>query len=149
MRAVLQRVSGASVEIDGKVHGAIGKGILALVGVHRDDLEEDARYILDKILDLRIFPDAEDRMNLSLRDVSGALLLVSQFTLLGDCRRGRRPSYSEAMEPARAEAFFARMVEMARSLHPAVETGRFKAMMDVALVNEGPVTLIIDSRRSF
>ncbi len=149
MRAVVQRVSGASVEIGGKVHGSIGKGILALVGIHRDDLEEDACYVLEKILDLRIFPDAEDKMNLSLRDVSGALLLVSQFTLFGDCRRGRRPSYSEAMEPARAEAFFARMVEMARSLHPAVETGRFKAMMDVVLVNEGPVTLILDSRRGF
>lgn len=149
MRAVVQRVSEARVTVDGTVEGAIGRGILLLLGIRGDDAAADADYILNKTLDLRIFPDAEGRMNRSLREAGGGLLVVSQFTLYGDCRKGRRPSYSDAMEPGQAEAAYADFVRRAREAWPEVATGRFQAMMNVHLVNDGPVTLLLDSRKTF
>jgi len=149
MRAVLQRVSKAEVTVDGRVTGSIGRGILALVGIHRDDTLADAETILKKTLEVRIFPDPGGKMNLSLQEVGGELLIVSQFTLWGDCRKGRRPSYSEAMEPAAAREFYGRFIDLARRSPVQVATGEFGAMMAVSLVNDGPVTLLLDSRKLF
>jgi D-tyrosyl-tRNA(Tyr) deacylase len=149
MRAVLQRVRTASVTVDGEVIGAVGQGLLALVGAGHDDDEAAAQWLLRKTLDLRVFPDEEGKMNQSLVDIGGALLVVSQFTLLGDCRKGRRPSFAAAMEPGRAEELYDDFVARAREAGVEVATGRFGAMMDVALVNDGPVTLLLDSERKF
>ena len=165
MRVVLQRVTRASVtvdrvgeragerEVDGdvgpEVVGAIGRGIVALVGAGHGDDEGTVDWIVRKTLDLRIFADDQGRMGRSLLEVGGALLVVSQFTLLGDCRKGRRPSFAAAMEPTRAEALYERFVACARQAGVEVATGRFGAMMDVALVNDGPVTLLLDSERRF
>ncbi|MBP7867670.1 MAG: D-tyrosyl-tRNA(Tyr) deacylase [Acidobacteria bacterium] len=149
MRAVVQRVSEARVSVDGAVEGAIGRGLLLLLGIRGDDTAADAHYILNKTLDLRVFPDAEGKMNRSLREAGGGLLVVSQFTLYGDCRKGRRPSYSDAMDPVRAETAYGEFVRLARETWPDVATGRFQAMMDVHLVNDGPVTLLLDSRKTF
>ena len=149
MRAVLQRVREASVTVDGEIVGAIGPGLLALVGAGHDDDEASVAWTLKKTLDLRVFRDDEGRMNRSLVDVGGALLVVSQFTLLGDCRKGRRPSFAGAMEPGRAEELYEEFVARAREAGVEVATGVFGAMMDVALVNDGPVTLLIDSERRF
>ena len=146
MRAVLQRVHKAEVDVDGNCIARIGKGILALVAVSRQDTAEDFQWMARKIVELRIFNDIEGKLNLSLRDIDGELLIVSQFTLYGDCRKGRRPSYSEAAPPAEAEKMYEEFVEAVRGLLPSVQTGRFQAMMDVSLSNDGPVTLILESR---
>ncbi len=145
MRAVIQRVSSASVSIDGEVVSRIGVGLVVLAAVGRDDTDADADYIVDKTVHLRVFPDAEGRFDRSVEDVGGSLLVVSQFTLYGDVRRGRRPSFTEAAPPDEAVARFADVVERFRATGVPVETGQFQAMMDVALVNDGPVTLILDS----
>lgn len=145
MRAVVQRVSSASVAIDGDVASRIETGLVVLVAVGRDDTDADADYIVEKTVHLRIFPDDEGRFDRSVEDVGGSLLVVSQFTLYGDVRRGRRPSFTEAAPPAEAEERFAVLVERFRATGVPVATGRFQAMMDVALVNDGPVTLILDS----
>jgi D-tyrosyl-tRNA(Tyr) deacylase len=144
MRVVLQRVSRAEVSVDGEITGRIGQGLLALVAVSRLDDDGDLLWMARKIADLRIFDDENGNLNLSLRDVHGQLMVVSQFTLYGDCKKGRRPSYSEAAPPAQAEALYNRFVEIVRELVPDVQTGRFQASMQVSLMNEGPVTLIID-----
>ena len=145
MRAVVQRVSSASVSIGGEVVSRIGTGLVVLVAVGRDDADADADYIVEKTVHLRIFPDSEGRFDRSLADVGGSLLVVSQFTLYGDVRRGRRPSFTEAAPPDAASARFADVVERFRATGIPVETGQFQAMMDVALVNDGPVTLVLDS----
>jgi D-tyrosyl-tRNA(Tyr) deacylase len=146
MRAVVQRVSRAEVIVDGGAVGRIGPGLVALVAIARDDAESDLEWMARKIVELRIFNDGEGKQNLGLGEVGGQLLVVSQFTLYGDCRKGRRPSYSEAAPPDRAEALYRRFVEIVRRHVPDVETGRFQASMRVELVNEGPITLILDSR---
>ena len=145
MRAVVQRVSSASVTIDGDVVARIGTGLVVLAAVGRDDTDADAQYIVEKTVNLRIFPDDEGRFDRSVLDVGGGLLAVSQFTLYGDVRRGRRPSFTEAAPPAEADERFAALVERFRATGVPVETGRFQAMMDVALVNDGPVTIVLDS----
>jgi D-tyrosyl-tRNA(Tyr) deacylase len=149
MRAVLQRVSRASVIVDGEVTGEIGKGILVLLGVARGDAEAEALFLLEKTLNLRIFEDIEGKMNLSLLDISGGLLVVSQFTLYGDARKGRRPSFIEAAAPAEANRLYEYFVAEARRKIDRVGTGRFQAMMDVELVNDGPVTILLDSSKNF
>ena len=141
MRAVLQRVSNARVTVAGETVGEIGKGILVLLGVSVGDKEADAIYVVEKTLNLRIFDDADGKMNESLLDVRGELLVVSQFTLYGDSRRGRRPSYIDAAPPEDAKPLYEFFVNEARKQVAKVETGRFQAMMDVELVNDGPVTL--------
>lgn len=149
MRAVIQRVSRAKVSVDGEITGEIGKGILVLIGVSRDDTEKEAIYLLEKTINLRIFEDAEDKMNLSLLDIQGELLVVSQFTLYGDTRRGRRPSFIAAAAPEKANRLYEFYVSEARKQIQKVETGRFQAMMDVELVNDGPVTILLDSDKLF
>ncbi len=149
MRAVVQRVSSSMVTVDGEVTGSIGRGILLLLGVSRNDTEKEALYLLDKTLNLRIFNDAEGKMEFSLLDIEGGLLVVSQFTLFGDARRGRRPSYINAAGPDHANRLYEFFVEEARKRLGVVATGRFQAMMDVELVNDGPVTLLLDSEKTF
>ena len=146
MRVVLQRVSHAVVRVDGTEIARIGRGILALVGIAREDTHRDLEWMARKVVELRIFDDSEGRLNLSLQDIRGEILLVSQFTLYGDCRKGRRPSYSDAAPPAEAEKLYDEFVSIVRGLVPAVQSGRFQAMMDVELLNAGPVTLLLDSR---
>jgi D-tyrosyl-tRNA(Tyr) deacylase len=146
MRAVIQRVSRASVTVDGRITGAISRGLLVLLGVAKGDDRSDADYLVDKIVNLRIFPDDAGKMNLSLVDIGGALLVVSQFTLYGDCRKGRRPSFDHAAPPAGANQLYEYFVAQARTRGVAVETGVFQAHMDVELLNEGPVTFIIESQ---
>jgi len=146
MRAVVQRVSRAEVVIDGVTVGHIGQGILALVAISRDDTEKDLLWMARKIVELRIFDDEEGKLNRSLQDVHGQLLVVSQFTLYGDCRKGRRPSYTDAAPPADAERLYNDFVAIAHQFVPDVQTGRFQAIMQVTLSNSGPVTLILDSR---
>jgi D-aminoacyl-tRNA deacylase len=146
MRVVLQRVNCAAVRVDGNEIARIGKGILALVGISREDTPRDLEWMAKKIVELRIFDDPGGRLNLSLQDVGGEILLVSQFTLYGDCRKGRRPSYSDAAPPAEAERLYEEFVSVVRRHLPAVQSGKFQAMMDVELVNAGPVTLLLDSR---
>jgi len=149
MRAVLQRVSRASVTVDGEIIGEIGRGILVLLGVSVRDGEKDVGYIAEKTLNLRIFDDAYGKMNLSLLEISGELLVVSQFTLYGDATRGRRPSYIDAAPPERANRLYESFVAECRKQIAKVETGRFQAMMDVESVNDGPVTIILDSEKIF
>ncbi len=149
MRAVVQRVSRASVSVDGEISGKIGPGILLLLGVSVKDTEEDAIYLLEKTLNLRIFDDANGKMNESLAGIAGGLLVVSQFTLYGDSRKGRRPSYINAARPDDANRLYEFFVAEARKRLPDVQTGRFQAMMNVELVNDGPVTLLLDSERNF
>jgi D-aminoacyl-tRNA deacylase len=149
MRAVLQRVTRASVRVEGETVGEIGAGLVVLVGVARDDTEEDARYVLEKTVNLRVFDDVGGRMNRSVLDAGGALLVVSQFTLHGDVRRGRRPSWVEAAPPEMAEPLYELFVSEARRLVARVETGSFRRMMEVELVNDGPVTILVDSRKQF
>jgi D-aminoacyl-tRNA deacylase len=149
MRAVIQRVSRAKVSVGGETTGEIGRGILVLLGVSRADTEKEAVYLVEKILNLRIFEDAEEKMNLSLLDIEGELLVVSQFTLYGDARKGRRPSYIEAAAPEDANRLYEFFVAEARRQIEKVETGRFQAMMDVELVNDGPVTILLDSAKLF
>lgn len=147
MKIVLQRVKEASVEVAGRLEGKIGRGICLLVGVEQGDTQADAEFLARKAVELRIFPDAEGRMNLSLADVGGQVLAVSQFTLAGSTRQGRRPGFDEAEEPKRAEELFGYVVARIRERGFRVATGVFQAAMDVRLVNEGPVTFILESRR--
>jgi len=149
MRAVVQRVSRASVTVEQNVVWTIGQGLLVLLGVSNKDTETDARYCVEKILNLRIFEDAEGKMNLSLIDLEGELLVVSQFTLYGDTRRGRRPSFIDAAPPAEANRLYEYFVAECRQQISNVQTGQFQAMMDVELLNDGPVTILIDSEKLF
>lgn len=149
MRAVVQRVRQARVEVDSKTNGIIGHGLLVLLGVHRDDGEKDLLWMVDKIQHLRIFEDDEGLMNRSLLDVGGELLVVSQFTLLGDCRKGRRPSWSEAAPPEKAKILYERFIDCCRDQGIMVQSGVFQAMMDVSLTNSGPVTILLDSQKHF
>ena len=149
MRAVVQRVSSASVTVDHRIVGQIGRGLLALVGVERDDGVADVEYIAGKISDLRVFEDAEHHMNRSVHDVGGAVLVVSQFTLAADCRKGRRPSFDAAAPPQIARPLYEQVVRELQAGGLTVATGEFQAMMQVALVNDGPVTLLLDSRKRF
>jgi D-aminoacyl-tRNA deacylase len=149
VRAVLQRVSSARVRVDGAVVGEIGRGLLVLLGVARADTAADAAAMAAKIATLRVFEDDAGTMNLSVADVQGSVLIVSQFTLLGDCRGGRRPSYLEAAAPEQANALYETVVAAVRAAGLPVATGVFRAHMDVELVNDGPVTLLVDSTRAF
>ena len=149
MRAVVQRVTEARVEVAGEPVGEIGAGLLVLLGVARDDTRDDADYLADKTVNLRVFDDDEGKMNRSLSESGGAILVVSQFTLYGDVRRGRRPSYSDAAEPEKANQLYEYFVERVRSFGVKVETGIFQAMMKVSLTNDGPVTILLDSRKAF
>ena len=149
MRAVLQRVSSAHVSVDGHEVGRIGRGLVVLVGIGRSDGLSDVDYIVAKIRDLRVFEDADGKMNLSLSEVGGAALVVSQFTLYGDCRRGRRPSFDAAAAPDVARGLYDELARRLEAGGVSVQTGRFQAMMEVELVNDGPVTLLLDSTKDF
>lgn len=149
MRAVVQRVTRARVTVADQIIGEIEHGLVILLGIARDDTQDDADYLVPKIIALRIFDDAEGRMNVSVKDVAGGLLVVSQFTLYGDVRRGLRPSWSDAAPPEIAEPLYDYFVASSRKLLGRVETGSFRAMMQVELVNDGPVTILLDSRRQF
>ena len=149
MRAVVQRVTRASVTVDHKIVGEIGNGLVVLLGIARDDAEKDAEYLVEKIAALRIFDDESGRMNRSVTDVHGGVLIVSQFTLYGDARRGLRPSWIDAAPPEIDEPLYEYFVQQARMLIAQVATGSFRAMMQVELVNDGPVTILLDSRKLF
>jgi len=146
MRAVIQRVKEAQVKVEGKAVGQIAQGMLVFLGVARDDSRESADYLVKKITELRIFEDAQGKMNLSAREVAGQYLVVSQFTLYGNCDKGRRPSFDEAADPAKGEELYNYFVTKLKETEAKVETGKFRAMMDVSLINDGPVTFIIDSK---
>ncbi len=149
MRAVIQRVARAEVRVEGKVVGAVGKGLLVLLGVAQEDDDDAARYLADKTAALRIFEDPAGKMNLALAEVGGGVLVVSQFTLLGDLRKGNRPSFTGAAPPERANALYERFCGLLREKGLGVATGVFRAHMDVELVNDGPVTVLLDSTRTF
>ncbi|WP_027308035.1 MULTISPECIES: D-aminoacyl-tRNA deacylase [Caloramator] len=149
MRAVVQRVNSARVEVEGNVVGSIDKGILVLLGVEELDTDDDIKYLAEKVCNLRIFDDEEGKMNLSLIDVGGELLVVSQFTLYGDCRKGRRPNYMMAAKPDYAEKMYLEFVEECKKYIKKVEKGQFQAYMKVNLENDGPVTLLLDSKKNF
>jgi D-aminoacyl-tRNA deacylase len=149
MRAVIQRVSLAQVTVDGEIVGKIGRGLLVLLGVAHADTEADADYMADKIAGLRVFEDADEKMNLDTASVSGGILVVSQFTLYGDVRRGKRPSFDAAAPPERARQLYEYFVERIRVAGLPCQTGRFQEMMQVELVNDGPVTILLDSRKTF
>jgi D-tyrosyl-tRNA(Tyr) deacylase len=149
MRAVVQRVTTASVAVDGQVVGEIARGLLVLLGISKTDTEDDADYLADKIAGLRIFEDAEGKMNRSVADIGGAVLAVSQFTLYGDVRRGKRPSFDDAARPERARELYEYFVEQIRSRGVRCEVGQFQATMSVSLVNDGPVTILLDSSKLF
>jgi D-tyrosyl-tRNA(Tyr) deacylase len=149
VRAVLQRVTRASVRVEDETVGRIGSGLVVLLGIARDDTATDVSYLLEKIIGLRIFDDSEGRMNLALGEAGGALLVVSQFTLYGDVRRGRRPSWIDAAPPETAEPLYALFVDEARKKVADVATGSFGQMMELELVNDGPVTILLDSRKTF
>jgi len=148
MKIVLQRVKEAAVEVQGKVVGKIGQGICLLVGIEKGDSEEDAHYLAKKATELRIFPDSEGKMNLSVLDIQGEAMAVSQFTLAGSVKKGRRPSFDKAEEPEKAEKLFKYFVELIKQRGMKVETGVFQAMMDVHLINDGPVTFILESKKN-
>jgi len=149
MRAVIQRVSRAQVRVSGQSTGSIGAGLLVLLGVGRGDTSQEADYLLDKIVQLRIFEDAQGKMNLSLLEVGGELLVISQFTLYADCRKGRRPSFTDASAPDDAQKLYDYFVGAARTRGVKVATGIFQAIMEVELVNSGPVTILLDSSKNF
>ena len=149
MRAVVQRVGHASVKVEGQLAGKIAEGLLVLLGVGRDDSEADADYLAGKIAGLRIFEDEDGKMNRSVLDIGGAVLAVSQFTLLGDVRKGKRPSFDEAAPPERAKALYERFVHCVRAIGLGCETGRFLEKMEVELLNHGPVTILLDSKKRF
>ncbi len=150
MRAVVQKVKHAEVRVEGQVTGKIEKGLMILLGVGHGDDRKDLEYLADKIANLRIFEDQEGKMNLSVLDVGGSLLVVSQFTLYGDCRKGKRPSYSDAARPEEAQRLYEEFVMCLHDKYDIkVETGVFQAMMDVDFINEGPVTLLLDSKKTF
>jgi D-aminoacyl-tRNA deacylase len=149
MRAVVQRVSSGQVTVEGQVVGAIGKGYVVLLGVAREDTPEAADYVAEKVAGLRVFDDAAGKMNLSIQEAGGAVLAISQFTLYGDVRRGRRPGFDRAGRPEQAEPLYERFVARLRAYGLQVETGRFQTHMEVALVNDGPVTILVDSEKVF
>ncbi len=149
MRAVVQRVSRASVSVDQEQIGAISHGLVLLLGIHRDDQETDLHWLVDKIVHLRIFEDTAGKMNRSLLDTGGAMLIISQFTLYGDCRQGRRPGYSSAARPEQAEVLYEGFIKAVQQHGIETATGRFQATMAVELVNDGPVTLLLDSAKIF
>ncbi len=149
MRAVVQRVLNASVEVENEIVGQINQGFLVLLGVGQEDDESDMKYIADKIMNLRVFEDENEKMNLSINDINGELLVVSQFTLYGDCRKGRRPSFDTAGEPKMAKDLYLRTCEYFKSFGIKTETGIFAADMKVNLLNDGPVTLLLDSKKLF
>ena len=149
MRAVVQRVTRAEVKVNGEITGKIDKGLLVFVGVAPEDTEKDMEYIADKIINLRIFEDEDEKMNLCLSDVGGELLVVSQFTLFGDCRKGRRPNFTGSCEPVKAEKMYGEMIEYLRGKNVKTECGIFGADMKVDLLNDGPVTLLLDSSKLF
>ena len=149
MRAIVQRVKESKVEVKGRTVGSIGPGLLIFLGVGEDDSEKDCDYLANKIANLRIFPDEAGLMNLSLIDAGGAALVVSQFTLWGDCRKGRRPSFAKAARPERANELYEHFTGILKKKGLPVATGQFQKMMDVYLVNDGPVTLMLDSAKSF
>jgi D-tyrosyl-tRNA(Tyr) deacylase len=149
MRACVQRVSRAEVVVEGQIIGQIGVGLLVLLGVGVDDTADDVAQFADKIIELRIFPDDDGKMNRSLTEAKGAMLVVSQFTLYGDCRKGRRPSFIDAAPPEHGEQLYDEFVVAVRQKGVEVATGRFRAHMDVSLVNDGPVTLLLDSKKLF
>ena len=149
MRVVVQRVNSSKVTVEGEIVGSINKGLNLLIGISKEDTEEDLLYLKDKILNLRIFEDENDKMNLSLLDVKGEILAISQFTLYGDCRKGRRPNFMEAEGGERAKTLYKRFVELLRESNLKVETGKFGAHMIVDIQNDGPVTLMLDSKKKF
>jgi D-tyrosyl-tRNA(Tyr) deacylase len=149
MRAVIQRVTSARVTVDGHETGAINAGLLVLLGVHRDDKHQDVSWLAEKIVNLRIFEDNERKMNLSLLETGGAMLIVSQFTLLGDCRKGRRPSWSSAAPPETANMLYLDFIAAVNDFGITTKSGEFQAMMEVSLVNSGPVTMLLDSHKQF
>lgn len=149
MRAVVQRVSESRVSVDGQAIGEIGKGLTVLLGIGKEDTDKDIEYLAEKILNLRIFEDENGKMNISLLDIQGELLLVSQFTLYGDCRKGKRPGYDQAERPEAAEVIYNKFVDYCKKYNIKVETGKFQAMMTVEIHNDGPVTLLIDSKKEF
>jgi len=147
MRAVIQRVKSADVKIEGETVGEIGQGFLVLLGIERGDTQSDADYIIKKTVNLRVFSDEADKMNLSVGDIEGSILLVSQFTLIADTKKGNRPSFIGAMPPGEAEPFFDSIVASFRAAYPRIQTGKFGADMAVTLINDGPVTICLDSRK--
>lgn len=149
MRAVIQRVTESHVSVDGNEVGRIGHGLMVLLGVEEGDTSSDVVYMADKVMNLRIFEDAEEKMNLSVQDVGGALLVVSQFTLMGDARKGRRPSFSSAARPEAANGLYEEFVAHCRTQGMKVETGQFQQHMVVRIDNDGPVTLLLDSKKQF
>jgi D-tyrosyl-tRNA(Tyr) deacylase len=149
MRAVVQLVKQSNVTVDQQIVGAIGKGFLILLGVNQDDTEQQATYLADKIANLRVFEDDDGKMNLSLLDTGGSALVVSQFTLYGDCRKGRRPSYSKAAGPEQANSLYEFFIGQLRNKGIEVATGQFQAMMEVSLINDGPITILLDSDKNF
>ena len=149
MRAVIQRVKSANVKVNDKIIGEIDKGFLVLLGIEKSDTNKDTEYIIKKTINLRVFEDEENKMNKSLKDINGAILLVSQFTLLGDMKKGNRPSFAKAMPHCEAKGFFEGVVDAFKAVYPKIKTGEFAAMMDVALINDGPVTILIDSKKTF
>lgn len=149
MRVVVQRVSRGSVTVAGEIVGSIRQGLVILLGIGRDDTEEDVRYLSEKIANLRIFEDEEGKMNLSVLEIKGEVLAVSQFTLFGDCRKGRRPSFAHAAPPEEAERLYLRFVEVLQGFGLEVSTGRFQTMMQVEIHNDGPVTILLDSKKGF
>ena len=149
MRAVVQRVKNASVTVGSEIISSINQGFLVLLGVEKGDTQQDIDYIVNKIVGLRIFEDSDEKMNLSVLDIKGEIIVVSQFTLAGDARKGRRPSFSNAMEPDKANQMYTQTVDQIKSFGINVGTGEFGAMMDVELINSGPVTILLDSHRNF
>ena len=149
MRAVVQRVSSAEVGVNGEVLGSIGRGLMVLLGVAGDDEARDAAYLANKTLNLRVFEDEEGKVNRSVQDVRGGLLVISQFTLYGDCRKGNRPSFVDAAPPEKAEHLYRVYLDEVGKSNIEVASGKFQAVMDVSLVNQGPVTVLLDSRKAF
>lgn len=149
MRTVVQKVTRSSVTVEGEVKGKIGPGLMVLIGVAEGDTEEDAAYIADKISKLRIFEDEQEKLNLSVKDVGGEVLAISQFTLLADARKGRRPSFSHAARPEEANALYQKVIEGIRESGIHVEEGVFQTHMEVEIINDGPVTILLDSRKNF
>ena len=149
MRAVIQRVTSAAVTVDGEIVGQIGKGLLVLVGVAKDDGPSDISYLANKIANLRVFPENDKLLHFTTAEVGGGVLVVSQFTILGDCRKGRRPSFDQSAPPELAEKLYEELVAALAQAGLPVATGRFRAMMEVSLINDGPVTLLLDSKKLF
>lgn len=149
MRAVIQRVRRASVTVDGREKGSIDKGLLVFLGIHQHDGEKELRWMVEKVVNMRLFEDDESKMNRSVTDIDGEILIVSQFTLYGDCRKGRRPGFSDAAPPEKAKLLYEKFIEAIRLKGLATASGTFQAMMEVSLINDGPVTLLVDSAKTF